>query len=228
MITIYLEDSDYRHILFPNHISFTGLLQPTADTIYVKQDKENLQEYLKEMNSLNLQGVYEIVMPSVAEYNLSTPEDIFDFMIVYFKFPDKESTKIKFGKLLPSEQKDFIKLSKAIGTWYTPQFRQNLKVYKLLEAMSMNNHSMLKTWYRLTQYFTVSKLWASFLTFSLKIKTLDPDEDIPHWYRQTLERAQQRKLFYKPGLETLKHIQLPYNVLVPRILLRMRNKHDSK
>lgn len=227
MIMVYLGDPDYRHILFPNFVSYTGKLQPTKSLIYVKQKNEDLQKYLKEMQDLNLKGVYEIDMPSVAEYALDSPENIYDFMVSYFKFPDEEKTKLKFTNLMEEDKKEFIKLSKACGSWYTPLFRQSIRVYKLLEAMAMDKKHMLGVWYKLSHSYTVPRLWASFLTFSIKVNQCDSlGDNLPRWYRQTLERVNTRNVKFNLGLNVLKHVNLPYSVLIPRILLAMRDREE--
>ena len=228
MITIYLEDSDYRHILFPNYRTYTGKLASTDDLVYIKQGEEDLQTYLKCMEDLNMHGVYEIVMPSVAQYTLDTPESVFEFMVEYFKFEDSDSIRSRFRNLMEEDKKEFIKLSKACGDWYRPIFRQTIRAYKLLEAMAMDKHAMLSTWYKLTESFSIPRLWASFLTFSCKVYQFDSLEGgLPRWYRDTLKRVNTRHVKFEYGLSLLQNAKnLPYEVLIPRILLAMRGRND--
>lgn len=230
MITIYLTDPDYRHILFPNYVDFKGRLTPTPGLIYVRQGDEDLQVYLKSMEEMGLEGVYEIVLPSVAQYTLDTPESIFDFMVAYFKFEENMSIRKRFNNLMEEDKKEFIKLSKACGDWYTPIFRQTIRAYRLLEAMAMDNTTMLQTWYKLTRYFSIPRLWASFLTFSCKVfQYEDIKESLPYWYRDTLQRVNTRNIRFDYGLKFLMNSQeLPYEVIVPRLLLAMRSKQDNE
>lgn len=229
MITVFLSDPDYRHILFPNYPNFTGCLTSVTGSVYIRQKDEDLQEHLKYMESLGLQGVYQIDMPSVAQYTLDTPEKVFDFMVSVLGYPDNESIRKRFSNLMEEDKKEFLKLSKACGDWYRPIFRQTVRVYKLLEAMAMDNTSMLQTWYKLTQHFSIPRLWASFLTFSYKVFQYDNiKESLPYWYRETLQRVNTRNIHFEYGLELLASAQeLPYDVIIPRILLAMRSRNDS-
>jgi len=223
MTTIFLADRDYRYILFPDYITYTGPLQPLDYPVYIKQKDEDLSQYLKEMQRLEMKGIYEIDMPTVAQYSLDTPESILQFMITYLGYPEVERVQKKFKNLLEEEKKEFIKLSKAYGTWYTPIFKNTIRVYKLLEAMAMGKMELLRAWYNLVDHYSVSRLWASFLTFSIKIYQYKFIEStLPWWYKESLGRACIQRIDFSSGLKLLKGNNLPYEVLVPRILLSMR------
>jgi len=225
MITVYIEDIDYRYILFPNYPTYTGQLRSLKYPVYIKQKDEDLSEYLKEMKRLGIEGVYHIDMPTVAEYCLDTPESVLGFMVSYLKFPDDEKITKRFKNLLEDEKKEFIKLSRAFGSWYLPAFQNTIRVYKLLEALALGKTEMLRVWYKLEAGYSVPRLWASFLTFCIKIYQYENiQESLPYWYKEALGKAYIQNIDFASGLKMLKNNKLPYSVLVPKILWLMRNK----